>query len=112
IVEQQTGKIRILRLATGAVDAVPFLQVSGLSTGNEQGLLGLAFAPDYSTSGLLYVSFTDTAGTSIIRRYTVSAADPNAADPATAQTVLTVPQPFSNHNGGWIAFSPKDKFLY
>jgi len=112
VVEQQTGMIRILRLATGTIDATPFLQVTGLSTGNEQGLLGLAFAPDYSTSGLLYVSFTDTAGISTIRRYGVSAANPNVADPGTALTVITVPQPFANHNGGWIAFSPKDKFLY
>ncbi len=111
VVEQHTGKIRILRLATGAIDAKPFLQVTGLSTGNEQGLLGLAFAPDFATSGVFYVSLTDTSGASVIRRHKVSAADPNVADPA-GKVILTIPQPFSNHNGGWIAFSPKDKFLY
>jgi glucose/arabinose dehydrogenase len=111
VVEQHTGKIRILRLATGAVDAAPFLQVTGLSTGNEQGLLGLAFAPDFANTGTFYVSFTDATGTSVIRRHKVSAADPNVADSA-GTVVLTVPQPFANHNGGWIAFSPKDKFLY
>src|SRR5437764_6993694 len=77
VVEQHTGKIRILRLATGAIDATPFLQVPGLSPGNEQGLLGLAFAPDFATSGVFYVSLTDTSGASVIRRHKVSAADAN-----------------------------------
>jgi glucose/arabinose dehydrogenase len=112
VVEQSTGKVRILRLATGDIDPTPFLQVTGLSSGNEQGLLGLAFAPDYATSGLLYVSFTDTTAASVVRRYKVSAANKDAADPASATNVLTIPQPFSNHNGGWIGFSPKDGFLY
>jgi glucose/arabinose dehydrogenase len=111
VVEQHTGKIRILRPATGAVDAAPFLQVAGLSTGNEQGLLGLAFAPDFAATGTFYVSFTDASGTSVIRRHKVTAANPNIADPA-GTVVLTVPQPFANHNGGWIAFGPKDKLLY
>src|SRR5205823_2330108 len=74
-------------------------------------LLGLAFAPDFATSGTFFISFTDMTGTSVIRRHKVSAANPNVADP-TGQVILKVPQPFSNHNGGWIAFSPKDKFLY
>jgi glucose/arabinose dehydrogenase len=111
VVEQQTGKVRILRLATGAIDATPFLQVTGLSSDNEQGLLGLAFAPDYATSSTFYVSFTATDGTSVIRRHKVSAANPDAADPA-GTVVLTVHQPFPNHNGGWIAFGPNDKLLY
>jgi glucose/arabinose dehydrogenase len=111
VVEQHTGKVRILRLATGVIEPNPFLQVTGLSTGNEQGLLGLAFAPDFTSTGIFYVSFTDTTGTSVIRRHKVSAVSPSLADPS-GQVVLTIPQPFSNHNGGWIAFSPKDKFLY
>jgi glucose/arabinose dehydrogenase len=111
VMEQHTGKVRILRLATGAIDANPFLQVSGLSNGNEQGLLGLAFPPDFATTGFFYVSLTDVSGANVIRRHKVSAADPNIADP-TGQILLTIPQPFANHNGGWIAFSPKDKLLY
>src|SRR5262249_11046715 len=106
-----TGKIRIMKPATGAVTATPFLQLTGLSTGNEQGLLGLAFAPDFATSGTFYVSLTDTTGTSVIRRHKVSAADPNVAE-AAGTVVLTIKQPFANHNGGWIAFSPRDKLLY
>src|SRR5262249_61822399 len=66
---------------------------------------------DRADSGTFSVSFPDARGTSVIRRHKVSAADPNVADPA-GTVVLTVPQPFANHNGGWIAFSPKDKFLY
>jgi glucose/arabinose dehydrogenase len=111
VVEQFTGKVRILRLATGQIDATPFLQVTGLSAGNERGLLGLAFAPDFAATGIFYVSLTSTTGTSVIRRHKVSAANPNVADPV-GQDVLSIPQPFSNHNGGWIAFSPMDKFLY
>src|SRR4051794_4444950 len=68
VVEQNTGKIRILRLATGAIDTTPFLQVTGLSAGNEQGLLGLAFAPDFATSGFLYVNFTNATGATVVRR--------------------------------------------
>jgi glucose/arabinose dehydrogenase len=110
VVEQHTGKIRILRLDTGAVVVPPFLQVTGLSTGNEQGLLGLAFAPDYETSGLFYISLTDSSGASVIRRHKVTA-DSNVAESA-GTNILTIPQPFSNHKGGWIAFGPKDKLLY
>jgi glucose/arabinose dehydrogenase len=113
IVEQRsgsTGRVRILDFATGQLRATPFLQVSGVSTGNEQGLLGLAFHPDYASNGFLYVDFTNSAGSTVIRRYTVSA-DPNQADPASATTVLTIAQPQSNHNGGWIAFGP-DGYLY
>jgi glucose/arabinose dehydrogenase len=112
VVEQHTGKIRIARLATNTIDTTPFLQVTGLSQGNEQGLLGLAFAPDYPTTGLFYISLTDATGARVIRRHKVSADDLNVADP-NGTTVLTIPpRPFSNHNGGWIGFSPRDGFLY
>jgi glucose/arabinose dehydrogenase len=113
IVEQRsgsTGRVKILRLATQQVLPTPFLEVTGVSTGNEQGLLGLAFHPDYASNGYLYVDFTDAAGTTVIRRYTVSA-DPNQADPSSAQVVLTISQPQENHNGGWLAFGP-DGYLY
>ena len=114
IAEQKTGKIRIFRPATGVIDPTPFLQVTGMiTTGNEQGLLGLAFAPDFATSGFLYVNLTEAPkGATVVRRYKVSAANANVADPASALNLITVPQPTPIHNGGWIAFSPKDKFLY
>ena len=113
LVEQRLGtqgRVRILNLDTGIVNATPFLTVNGVSTGDEQGLLGLAFHPDYSSNGYFYVDFTNAAGTTTIRRYTVSS-DPDVADPNSAYSILSIPQPYANHNGGWIAFGP-DGYLY
>src|SRR2546428_1302280 len=88
-----------------------FLDVSALvSCCDERGLLGLAFHPDYVANGLFYVDYTNTAGDTVIARYHVSA-DANVADPSSAQILLTIPQPFANHNGGQLAFGP-DGFLY
>lgn len=111
IVEQHTGRIKILNLVDGTVNAAPFLDLGGLSTGNEQGLLGLAFHPDYATNGQFYVNLTDSSGRTNIRRYTVSA-DPDVANSGSAQTVLRYSQPQSNHNGGWMGFGPSDGLLY
>ena len=109
IIEQHTGQIEILDLNSGLITGT-FLDIDGLSTGNEQGLLGLAFDPNYTSNGLFYVNFTDGAGDTVIRRHQVSA-NPNVADPLSAATVLTITQPFANHNGGWLGFGP-DGFLY
>ncbi len=88
-----------------------FLDIRGqVSVSGERGLLGLAFAPDYATSGRFYVSYTDPAGDSQLVRYHVGAG-PDRADPASAAPVLTVAQPDNNHNGGDIAFGP-DGMLY
>jgi glucose/arabinose dehydrogenase len=111
IVEQHTGRIKILNLGTGVINATPFLDIDGLATGNEQGLLGLTFDPNYAANGFFYVNFTQTNGTTNIRRYQVSASDPDVADAASSTTVMTYAQPFSNHNGGWLGFGP-DGFLY
>jgi len=110
IVEQHSGKILILDLGDLTVNAVPFLTVPDLSTGNEQGLLGLAFDPSYGSNGLFYVNFTDSSGDTHVMRYHVSA-DPDVADPASAHQILEIDQPQGNHNGGWIAFGP-DGYLY
>lgn len=116
IVEQRsgsTGRIRIFDLNTNTLATSAFLSISSLSTGNEQGLLGLAFHPDYLTNGYFWVNYTNAAGTTIIARYQ-AVGDPataNFANVASAQTVLTLAQPFSNHNGGWIGFGP-DGYLY
>ena len=111
IVEQR-GVIKILE--AGAVLATPFLDIDALVTnpsGNdERGCLGLAFAPDYSTSGHFYVYYTDLSGDSRIRRYTVSA-NPDVADAASGLDILFLDQPFTNHNGGTLAFGP-DGYLY
>ncbi|MDQ7014651.1 MAG: PQQ-dependent sugar dehydrogenase [Planctomycetota bacterium] len=113
-VVQQRGLIRILDLATDTILPDPFIDLASRvsQSGNERGLLGLAFHPDYDSTGLFYVNYTDrTNGRTIIAQFSVSAADPNVADPDSFVQVLTFSQPFSNHNGGWIGFGP-DGFLY
>jgi glucose/arabinose dehydrogenase len=110
---QQNGQIRILNLTTGTLNATPFLTVSNIVSGGEQGLLGLAFDPSYATNGKFYVNYTApggafNAGITKIVQYQVSA-NPDIADttPANIKTVLSFDQPETNHNGGWIGFSPR-----
>jgi len=105
----QTGQIVIYDGAQ--VLPAPFLDISGLvSSGGERGLLGVAFHPNYASNGFFYVNYTDAAGDTVISRYSVSA-DANLADPTSAFILLTIPQPFSNHNGGQLQFGP-DGYLY
>lgn len=109
VVEQQ-GRIRIIQ--NGQLLPTPFLDIrSSVGSGGERGLLSMAFHPDYAANGFFYVNYTGKDGNTRVERYRVSAADPNVADPATAQLVLGVEQPFSNHNGGLIEFGP-DGMLY
>jgi glucose/arabinose dehydrogenase len=108
-VVEKGGRIRIVEDGTLRPD--PFLDISSLvSGGSEQGLLGLAFHPDYESDGRFFVDYTDRAGDTRIVQYHVSS-DANAADPASARILLTVDQPYSNHNGGQLAFGP-DGYLY
>jgi glucose/arabinose dehydrogenase len=108
-VVEKGGRIRIFEHDTLRTD--PFLDISALvSTGSEQGLLGLAFHPDYATNGRFFVDYTDTKGDTRIAEYHVSS-DPAIADLGSASVMLTVPQPYSNHNGGQLAFGP-DGYLY
>jgi glucose/arabinose dehydrogenase len=109
VVEQHSGNIEILDLTTGATNANPFITISPIDTGNEQGLLGLAFHPDYQNNGYFFVNYTDASGTTRIRRYTASG--PDTADVSSAMDVISIPQPQSNHNGGWIGFG-SDGDLY
>jgi glucose/arabinose dehydrogenase len=117
VVEKNTGNIRILNPNTGAVLNTPFLTVpaSDLLKGGEQGLLGLAFHPNFAANGKFYVSYVapggGAAGQTKVVEYTVSASNPNLANPNSARVVLTVDQPAGNHNGGWIDFGP-DGYLY
>lgn len=107
---RQQGTIQILR-GTQVLPAA-FLDIRPrLSTGGERGLLGLAFPPDYARKRYFYINYTNTAGTSIISRFRLSASDPDRADPASEQVLLSINQPFANHNGGQIQFGP-DGFLY
>src|SRR5256714_7141158 len=110
---QQTGQIRILNLNSGIMNATPFLTVSNIVSGGEQGLLGLAFDPNYATNGKFYVNYTApggafNAGITQIRQYQVSS-DPDIADTTATniKTLLSFDQPQANHNGGWIGFSPR-----
>lgn len=111
IVEQGSGgsaSIKILDLGTGTVLGTPYITITGLSTGGERGLLGLAFHPDYFTNGFFYVYVSDNAASNSVRRYTVTGnpLTSNVASTATMQNVLSMSDPFSNHNGGWIGFAP------
>ena len=108
-VVEKGGRIRIV--SGGATVAEPFLDVSALvSGGDEQGLLGLAFHPDYSQNGRFYVNYTDLNGATRIVGYRVSSS-PDRADAGSADLLLTIPRPSTNHNGGALAFGP-DGFLY
>ena len=103
-VAEKGGVVKALR--SGATDPTPVLDLSGqVSTGSEQGLLGLVFSPD---GGRLYVDYTDTAGDSRVVEYAFSA---GRADTSTRRELLLVQQPFANHNGGNLVFGP-DGFLY
>jgi glucose/arabinose dehydrogenase len=106
-----TGNIQIMNTTTGAINPTPFLSIPGLATGSEQGLLGLAFHPQYQTNGRFFVNYTNSTGTTIVQEYTRSASNPAIADPSSGRQILSIPQPFANHNGGWIGFGP-DNQLY
>jgi glucose/arabinose dehydrogenase len=106
-VVEKTGRIRIVR--NGSLLSTPFLDVSAkVSNGSEQGLLGLAFHPGYATNGRFVIDYTDGSGDTRISVFQVSA-NPDVADPASEQVILTVDQPYSNHNGGMVAFGPDGK---
>ncbi|MFP4354708.1 MAG: PQQ-dependent sugar dehydrogenase [Phycisphaerae bacterium] len=108
--QSATGSIWIVDLPTGSVNPTPFLQVSGVSTGGEQGLLGLAFDPDFQSNGKLYVNYTDGDGTTIVQRFAVSPDDPDQAQPdGPDNIILELSQPAANHNGGWMTFGPDDQ---
>ena len=106
---EKGGAIRIIE--DGVLLATPFLDIHAqVSTGGEQGLLGLAFDPAYATNGRFVVHYTDAAGNTRLSAFQVSA-DPDRADATSERVLLAVDQPFANHNGGQIAFGP-DGFLY
>lgn len=111
-VGEREGVIRILDPSTGSFNATPFLDISAsVGTAGEGGLLGLALAPDYDVSGTFYVHITNSVGDTEIRRYQASFADPDIADAGSGDVILTVTQPATNHNGGWIGFD-QDGLLY
>ena len=106
-VVEKGGRVKIVR--DGATLPTPFLDISSrVSTGSEQGLLSIAFHPSYATNGYFYVDFTDVNGDTRIERYHVSS-NADVADAASSSLVLTVAQPFDNHNGGLLLFGADGK---
>lgn len=106
---QQPGRIYILK--NGETLEEPFLDIRGrVQAGGERGLLSVAFAPDYSSSGHFYVWYTKPGGATALSRFTVSD-NPDVANPDSEETILLVPQPEANHNGGRLQFGP-DGMLY
>ncbi len=116
LVVQQDGRVRVLR--AGVVQGTDYLDLRGvvLNSG-EQGLLGFAFAPDYATSGRVFVNFVNLAGHTVVARFVRSASNPLRAEPSTRFDLMwpggqrQILQPFANHNGGNLVFGP-DGFLY
>ena len=109
-VVEQPGRIKIVQ--AGQVTPAPFLDIVNLvgSDGMEQGLLSAAFHPRYAENGFFFVNYTDKQGDTVLARYQVSS-NPDQADPASAKILLTMAQPYGNHNGGQLAFGP-DGYLY
>lgn len=109
-IAQQDGIIRVLQ--NGVLLPAPFLDISGRTVGDgESGLLGLAFPPDYQRKQYFYVNYTNLDGDTVIARYRATTADSDIADPESETILLTIAQPFTNHNGGLLRFGP-DGYLY
>jgi len=118
-VVEQDGYIFVVNAADGSYDEfAPFLDVSHLLSRDvfqggytERGLLGLAFHPNFAENGLVFINHTDANGNTVIARYQVAADNPNVLDVSSRTELLTIPQPFYDHNGGNMAFGP-DGYLY
>ena len=113
-VVERSGRIKIID-ENAIVISTPFLDIDNLVTQtsgqNEQGLLGLAFHPDYINNGYFFVNYIGNDEDTYIVRYSRDASDSNLADPNSALTILKIDQPTWNHNGGCIKFGP-DGYLY
>ena len=113
-VTERRGVVRAVDEVSGAISSNPYLDLTSVvnSTGGEQGLLGMAFAPDFATSGRVYVTFTDAAGALVLRRITVSTPVTSSAGSAAGEDLLAVPHPgATNHNGGSLAFDRSGRLL-
>ncbi len=103
---------RIYIIENGAKVGTPFLDFSTkVSTNSERGLLGLAFHPDFSSNKYFYINYTNSSGNTVISRLKVGNV-PNLADPLSEKVMMTINQPYANHNAGDLAFSPVDGYLY
>lgn len=115
-VVEQDGRIKIIK--NGSVFSTAFLDINGIvrgptEGGSEEGLLGLAFHPDYNTNGHFYVYYTDNSSNIAIARYTASPPNSDTANAGSASIILPISHPGqTNHNGGQLAFGPLDDYLY
>lgn len=109
-VVEKRGSILVFPNNAATSTNTTFLSLNGISTTSEQGLLGLAFHPDYRNNGFFYVFYTPTSSLAVVSRFRVSD-DANVADAGSEERILEIPQPETNHNGGQISFGP-DGFLY
>jgi glucose/arabinose dehydrogenase len=108
-VVEQAGTIRVIK--NGRTLEAPFLDISSrVKSGGEQGLLSMAFHPDFRNNGWFYVNFTDNQGDTHVERFGLTR-NPDVANRATARLVLRIDQPYANHNGGLVMFGP-DGMLY
>lgn len=114
-VVEQRGVISVFENDASASNKTTFLDIQDKvdDRGNEEGLLGLAFHPDYAANGYFYVNYTVAAegGRTVVSRFEVSQDDPNRADPDSELEILSFAQPYDNHNGGQVSFGP-DGYLY
>ncbi|MFL2983104.1 MAG: PQQ-dependent sugar dehydrogenase [Candidatus Neomarinimicrobiota bacterium] len=113
-VVNQKGLIHIIK--NNKTSEIPFLDISdrvhgSLTPGSEEGLLGLAFHPDYANNGYFYINYVNKNDFTIVSRFSTSD-DINMAEKNSEVIILEIPQPFGNHNGGHLAFGPSDGFLY
>jgi hypothetical protein len=111
LVTEKEGRIRVVQ-PNGDINQQLFLDLSGqTSIQGEEGLVSIALHPDYDQNGYFYINYTDLGEISRVVRYRVSDANPDVADPASAVTLLSAPQPSPIHNGAKLAFGP-DGYLY
>ena len=113
-VTEQMGRIRVFPDDPQATKAEVFLDIRERvsESDNEEGLLGLAFDPNYTSNGYFYVYYSAASPRrSVVSRFSVNQSDPNLADPGSETVIMEIPQPYGNHNGGQLAFGP-DGYLY
>jgi glucose/arabinose dehydrogenase len=110
-VTEQIGRVRIVR--NNVLETRPFLDISSrVKSGGEQGLLCTVFPPAFAARKYIYVNYTRVPdGATVVSRFRLTN-DPDLADASSEEVILVVPQPFANHNGGQMAFGPRDGYLY
>jgi glucose/arabinose dehydrogenase len=111
-VVEKPGRIRIVKFRDGAWRIIgTFLDIRSRvgDEGSEQGLLGLAFHPDYESNGRFYVNYTNDSGDTVVAEYRRSSK--NQASVSSQRVLMTIKQPFTNHNGGWLAFKGDNLYI-